>query len=838
MDQLLAGLNGAQRSAVTSPASVLQVLAPPGSGKTKTLTARVAYLIANVGLNPSNIIVCTFTIKAAREMKDRVRTILSPGDETKLVLGTFHSVARRFLVTYGNYIGIKKDFGIADSSDSLSMIKRIIKRLKLTIEPSPARSRISSLKARSINCEEYAASKKSIEHQEFATIYAEYEELLRISNLLDYDDLLLRCVDLLRRYPECVSNVECVLIDEFQDTNHVQYELMRCFAQNRKRITIVGDPDQSIYGFRSAEIENLRLMRKHYSDTVVVMLEENYRSSGSILQSAMQVIEQDESRPAKNLLATHCVGERPVLRQLPTAAVEAQWVVKEIERIRLLTGGSLLTHEDFAILLRSASLSRHIESALGKAGIPYRMVGGHRFFDRVEVKIILDYLRVVNQPDHNDALIRVINVPSRKIGDVTVKSLLQEAEKSKSSLWEMVLGSVRGNRKPTTKISASTHKGLDTFTNVILTTQKKLMGSETQSFSLVEVITHIIKRLSFEEYLKKSYPEDFDSRWANVEELVAQATDMSAAIVNGTLTEDDSLPKIDQVQQQDLSDPEDILAKFLANVALSTEVQHADSAETPLSQVTISTIHAAKGLEWPVVFIPATYNGSIPHSRSEDTDEERRLLYVGMTRAKALLYLSWPIWNSKGETATLSSFLSHKRMCKCFESSGPLIKFTVAQDLARILRRPCPLEATMEEGRALVERAEDDLWPLHGGDHITGEYTTNFFDEGSPYIPSHQTSFKRRKYERVDTSNTTMVKTTMSSTETFSIASTVRPIDFVSAKAHFGQTALQTAASSTHMDVEKKHRISVDEKQEKLRKATKRSSSKRLIDQGSIKNFL
>ncbi|KAF2453959.1 ATP-dependent DNA helicase pcrA, partial [Lineolata rhizophorae] len=710
MNPLLNGLNEAQKAAVASPASVLQVLAPPGSGKTKTLTARVAYLIGPKEIKPSNVIVCTFTVKAAREMKDRIRSLVGDGLEAQLIMGTFHSVARRFLVSYGHHINISKNFGIADSSDSLAILRRIIKRRSLNIEPSVARSRISGLKAKNIRSDEYSRTAKSVEKQEFSMLYEEYEDTLRSSNLLDYDDLLLNCVELLRRHPECVANIEAVLIDEFQDTNKVQFELMSLFAQKKKAITIVGDPDQSIYGFRSAEIRNLHKMKNLYPETTVVILEENYRSSGSILLAAMDIIEQDQSRPAKRLLSTHCIGERPVLRRVPSSAAEAKWITTEIQRCKALTGGDLFQNSDFVILLRSASLSRHIEFAFGKAGVPYRMVGGHRFFDRVEIKILLDYLRVISQPSHNDALVRIINVPARKIGEATVKGLLEEAECEQWTMWNLVLAIAQGRRRPKTKLTAQAERGLESFCNLILTSQAKLAEEDSDIMALV---THVLKKLSFEKYLRDSYGEDFDSRWANVREIIAQATDLATAVARGEDWNEDDLPTIDAIDQQPHSSAQDVLAKFLANVALTTEVEK-NEEDGNADKVTISTIHAAKGLEWPVVFIPGAYEGSIPHSRAEDWDEERRLLYVGMTRAQSLLYLSCPVKNSVEDQTTLSPFVSPSQTQDMFDIKGPLFSFTVAQDLARILRRKCPPESAMLAGRDLVERTEDDYWPLDG----------------------------------------------------------------------------------------------------------------------------
>ncbi|THY55461.1 UvrD-helicase-domain-containing protein [Aureobasidium pullulans] len=715
MDKLLDGLNRAQRLAVTSPSLALQVLAPPGSGKTKTLTARVSYLITERGLQPWNIIVCTFTVKAAKEMKERIRGLVGDGLEKKLILGTFHSVARRFLVSYGNLIGIEKNFGIADMSDSKAIITRIIKRQGFSIEPGAAGARISSLKAKSMSAEQYAITRKAAE-QEFSAVYSEYEEALRTSNLLDYDDLLLRCAQLLREHPQCVSNIEAVLIDEFQDTNSVQFELMCLFSRFKKNVTIVGDPDQSIYGWRNAEIKNLERMEKRFPGTDVIHLEENYRSAGAILQSAQKVIEQDESRPSKALKPTFGIGDRPVLRKLPTADAEAKWLVSEIRRTQALSA-DLLKFNDFAVLLRSAAVSRHIESALGNSGIPYRMVGGTKFFDRIEVKMILDYLRIINQPDHNDALLRVINVPTRGVGDVTVKGLIDEAERKRSSLWKIVLDSVQGKTRSDTKLSAQASKGLTDLVNLVLTGQKKLTGKDDQQASPFDLVEYLIKKLELSKYLQKRYPDDYETRWANIEELKAQTADLTAAMAQGEeFVEEEVLPEIEGLEQRLINANEDALTLFLANIALSSEVQRKQDENPDETQqhVTISTIHAAKGLEWPVVFIPACYEGSIPHSRADDIDEERRLLYVGMTRAQALLYLSCPNKNSQSGETTMSHFLTQRGIEAFFETQGPKLYDDAVNELARTLRRDKPDLKQLIEARSGYETPEDTHYPVDG----------------------------------------------------------------------------------------------------------------------------
>ena len=655
MEPMLAELNAAQHTAVTSPAAVLQILAPPGSGKTKTLTSRVAYLLSHHHYKPWNILCLTFTIKSSREMKERIAKLIGNGMEAKLILGTFHSVCRRYLARYGHLIGIRAGFAIADSSDSISIIKRIVKRYNLQIDPKKAQSRISSSKSKGRTCADIGkveAQKKSVDQQDFVRVFEAYQDHLEQSNLLDYDDLLLRCVELLRTYPACVSNIEVVLIDEFQDTNIVQFELMQLFAAKHKRITTVGDPDQSIYGWRSAEVKNLGRMRKQYSDTLVIYLEDNYRSSGAILLAAREVIEQDDSRIPRPLLPTHCPGTVPVLRLLPSADIEGLWIVSEINRAIAHTG-NLFEHSDFAILLRSASLSRQVEAALGKAGIPYRMVGGQRFFDRFEIKLLLDYLRVISQPDHNDALARIINVPPRGIGPATVKTLLEFAETSRGtlSLWQLIRRLVRGDGATLTKISKSAMQGLANLVRIVLTAVSKLTHT-TMPQPPEELLLHVIKKLDFEEYLKKTHEQDYDTRWANVKELLAQAADYPVHAGDDASTREDFvLPVIDDVQQDVGNAAEEALSRFLSNVALATEIQREDESDengsTRQAKVTISTIHAAKGLEWPVIFIPSAYEGSIPHSRAEDTDEERRLLYVAMTRAQAMLYISCPVKNSQ-----------------------------------------------------------------------------------------------------------------------------------------------------------------------------------------------
>ena len=723
MSDILQGLNNAQRTAVTSEAEVLQVLAPPGSGKTKTLTSRVAHLVRERHFKPWNIIVCTFTVKAAREMQERIRGFVGEELERKLRVGTFHKISLLYLRRYGKLIGIADNFGVADTNDTMRIISRIVKQCKFTLEPKVARERISRSKSQGVDSEQFLQSlqqksqKRSghtganqalvVEKQEFAEIFSMYQEQLDKCNLLDFDDILLRCVHLLRKQPECVANIEAVLVDEFQDTNGVQYELMSLLAQQKSFITIVGDPDQSIYGWRSADIKNLGRMKSQWRDTLTVNLEENYRSSGAILRAAQKVIEQDENRPPKQLQATHSMGQRPVLRKLPNAKFEADWIITEIKRLIALSGG-MLSLSDFAILLRTATLSRNIEAAFGKAGLAYRMIGGKKFFDRVEIKLLIDYLRVIDSPAHSEAVERIINEPSRQIGEKTVESLRQEAQSNGQSLWDFVRKIAQGQCKYTIKLSAPAMKGLEQFHDVIASARNKI---EKEPTALVDLIKLVLNKLSFEKYLKKKYPEDYEVRWANVEELMAQATDASTQPEEKPIREDEGLPPVEGTEAAD----ESPLTAFLANVALSAATDQKAGEDEQAPQATVSTLHAAKGLEWPVVFIPACYKGSIPHSRAEDNDEERRLLYVGMTRAQVLLSMTFPLRGSaQNEGPELSPFLSEPGMSNFFEEHGPSISERDVRALAITLGREQPTPEALAQSKKTLERDEDNYWPLTG----------------------------------------------------------------------------------------------------------------------------
>ncbi|KAL2885806.1 ATP-dependent DNA helicase srs2 [Ceratocystis lukuohia] len=725
---ILKGLNRQQHRAVSSRSSTVAILAGPGCGKTHTLTSRVAYLVDQLGYQPWNIIVATFTVKAAREMRERIGKHLGEERQRKIVLGTFHGLAARYLAIYGHLIGIPKKFSIMDDSDGRAVIKRICKRLNLDdIDPRAVLGFISKEKSRSPyfdgeeECEIPSTQarvnasgmvvKKPHKPPNYVKIYGEYQAYLTETDMLDYDDLLVRCVELLQKHPRCVANVEAVLIDEYQDTNGMQYELLKQFASARNRITVVGDPDQSIYGWRAAEIRNLKRLLVEFPGTEEISLEENYRSSTRIVDTAIEVIKQDSQRYDKSLLPVHGKGTAPALRRLATAKDQADWLAMEICRIVDMTAKTLKL-DDIAILLRSSSASRLIEAALIKKRIKYRMVGGRKFFERAEIKLIIDYLCVINQPKNNDAVSRILNTPKRGFGAKSLGDLLLEAEESKVPLWELLLKHVRRDRKCSISFSKNQEQELYKLIGLINNGRTRLrLGAEGKPFDLVKLIDYIIRTIKLQEYIQNTYKEDHETRWSNVEEFVKNAREF----VDSASTEDETLPENEGVQQQNQLD---MLDRFLTNIALVSEpYQENQDDEDPekknLGTVTISTIHAAKGLEWPVVFVPNVHNGSIPNSRVQDVAEERRLLYVAMTRAKALLYLSFPArdksWSGDWASCEMTYFLTNTHTM--FAHRGPSFTRDALNGMGEILGRSFPTVDYIYKNLPEMAITEDDHYP-------------------------------------------------------------------------------------------------------------------------------
>ncbi|KAH8124301.1 P-loop containing nucleoside triphosphate hydrolase protein [Trichoderma asperelloides] len=482
--------------------------------------------------------------------------------------------------------------------------------------------------------------------------------------------------------------------------------------------------------------------------------------------------------------------------------------------------GEMLKYEDVAILLRSASLSRHIESALGKAGLAYRMIGGHKFYERKEIKVLLDYLRVVYQPDNNDSVARVINVPRRGIGDTTIKRLIEEAEQQKMSLWSLLRKHCQGSRKATTKILPKMEQKLNgELIRMILTLQHHSQQiTENSQQTLIDLIEKLLSQLDFKQYLESEYPEDHEQRWQNVQEFLSLANDFVRDSANA---DEELLPEIEDVDQ---AKDDSILGRFLANIALASDAQKNDEGAEKKSVITISTIHAAKGLEWPIVFIPAVYAGSIPHSRAEDLDEERRLLYVAMTRAQVLLYLSCPLYGSQGmgNKVELSPFVS-PFASSAFAKQGTSFNRPVLEGAAKVLGRDLPSEKAIFDKIPPMFSLKDNLFPIDPIDTRDPEGlgdSEGYRSKGPKRQRINNQGYGSDEEIAEERPWKKEYSTTMEQASNFTMASLP---GFVSAGTH--QNALSAAAAE-------------EEKAAAAKRAMKMGTTRRKADQSSLLGFV
>ncbi|KIM80482.1 hypothetical protein PILCRDRAFT_9658 [Piloderma croceum F 1598] len=709
----LQSLNVPQLKAVQHPPSTpLQILAGPGSGKTKVLTSRIAYLILHHAIPPSSICAVTFTNKAANEMRERLEKLIGKARTGQVRMGTFHALCAGFLRKWSGKVllGVGENFTVCDAEESKKIIKKLLEphnnflqAKNLTLTEGTVLSLISKAKAKGQSADDLLPGPPSASQPRphlpplagandiqfiVSQVYCEYERILRRNNCLDFDDLLLFGVKLFSEHPNSVAWCRHVLVDEFQDTNTMQYELMRYIAAAHRCVTVVGDPDQSIYGWRSAEIENLSKMRKDFRTTEQIFLEQNYRSTGSILSASLAIVAQDRSRIPKTLHTSHPAGPIPVLRALPEESYEAAFIALEIKRL-VAGGGGLFGWGDVVVLLRFNALSRAIESALQKEGILSRVLGGHKFFERAEIKDLLAYLQIIDNPHFVPGFSRAINTPNRGIGDKTLKEILARATNLNLSPLSVV-EQIYDGQIPDVKPSAK--KKLKAFIEP-LRTLRRLAESGASPADLIRRLLDLVK---YEEYLKHK-DSDWATRWENVRELINFATE-----VPNEDAEEDSSGDIDEDERaKDMP-----LRSFLQASMLSSEGDNDDNTK---ERVTISTCHAAKGLEWPIVIVPAVEQGIFPFYRSEDVEEERRLLYVACTRAQGLLYILYAT-NRRvgGETKKrgLSPFVS-----AVVEENKTLFNDRLsdlsAEDrtvLARVLGRPIPDEVEAQRRMAEFNR--------------------------------------------------------------------------------------------------------------------------------------
>jgi len=611
---ILATLNPAQREAVGAIEGPVLILAGPGSGKTRVITHRVAYLVKLCGVSPHNIMAVTFTNKAAREMRARLEQLLGQAVET-LTLGTFHAICARILRREGKAIGLESSFVIYDEDDQLRLMKQVLEELNLDPKqyaPQALRSAIGAAKSRLISPQDYAQWVNSYFEEIVHRVYQRYQKLLSQGQALDFDDLLMKTVQLFHDHPKILNRYQLkyvhILVDEFQDTNIAQYELMKQLAGKYRNLCVVGDPDQSIYSWRFADLRNILSFEKDYPEAKVVFLEQNYRSTKTILEVASDVISANVLRKPKKLWTENEDGASVTVIEGYNAEEEAQSVVSEIEK---LLSQEQVFLKDCAVMYRVNAQSRALEETFLRYGVSYKLVGGTRFYQRQEVKDIIAYLRVIHNPQDNVSLTRIINVPGRGIGQKTLNTLQSWAKAHDTSLFEAL-------KQVSHNVTAGEAKqSLPSRIVQALAGFDALMAKLTaQSHKLIlsGLLDEILEHTGYREYILDK--EDGEERWENITELRNVASEYNEL------------------------NPEEALAAFLEKVSLVSDI---DELDEKADAVTLITLHQAKGLEFSAVFIVGLEEGILPHRKSfddpEQMEEERRLCYVGITRAKKRLYL-------------------------------------------------------------------------------------------------------------------------------------------------------------------------------------------------------
>lgn len=604
------GLNPQQAEAVINTEGPMLIMAGAGSGKTKVLTCRVANLLQK-GVRPYRILAITFTNKAAAEMRERVNNMSGPAAKD-VWLFTFHAFCARFLrMEIDKLPGYGGNFAIYDTADSQNLIKQILKEMNLDdkrFQPSGILSRISNAKNALQDAAAFARQAGDFYEQKVADIYSRYEQKLQLNNALDFDDLLMLSIKLLQENKEVrekyQDRFDYLLVDEYQDTNHAQYLLTKLLAAKHRNICVVGDADQSIYGWRGADIQNILDFEKDYPDAKVIKLEQNYRSTQIILDAANAVIENNTGRKPKNLWTENKSGADIIYFQAVDERDEARFVIEQLQNLQRTENKKL---GDMAILYRTNTQSRIFEEMLIKSGISYNMVGGLKFYERKEIKDIIAYLRVIFNPADSLSLLRIINVPKRGIGDASLAKIQAYAAANNVSLFEAV-----SNAAAIDGLSSRFVSKLDDLAGIIF----ELMNLAGEA-PVEDLIDRVLRDTGYLEELENERTPQAQSRIDNLHELISVAQEFAA------------------------SEEENNLENFLAHVALVSDI---DDTELGEDAITLMTLHSSKGLEFPVVFLVGMEEGLFPHARTlmdeTEIEEERRLCYVGITRAKEKLFLS------------------------------------------------------------------------------------------------------------------------------------------------------------------------------------------------------
>ncbi len=608
---ILTHLNPPQRDAVTAAEGPVLVLAGAGSGKTRVIAHRIAYLLGVRGVHPRNVLAVTFTNKAAEEMRRRVEALLAPAGLRAPLIATFHSTCVRILREHIRHIGYKPHFVIYDEDDRLAVVKECMREQDMderALTPSAIAYRISHAKNQMLSVEAVEQAARGPREEQIAAVYRRYQERLAASGALDFDDLLLLTVRLFERVPEVLAWYrglwKYVLVDEYQDTNRAQYLMIRQLTGVHRNICVVGDPDQSVYRWRGADLRNILDFERDYPGTRVVRLEQNYRSTRRILAVASAVIANNVARKEKTLWTENVEGDPPEIYRAWDEHEEANFVAQTIRRLR----DEGAEYADVAVFYRTNAQSRVLEDALRRAGIPYVLVGAVRFYERKEIKDVLAYVRLVINPSDDVAFRRAVAAPSRGIGRTSLVRLEQEAARGGRSLLEqcaMVPADVTG--KP--------RRALEEFRSLIAALADKRAGMPVPAF-----IDEVLSASGYREALRQERSAEAEGRLENLEELISAAEDYQ------------------------LSAEEPSVEGFLDAVTLVSDV---DELGADVRGVTMMTLHSAKGLEFPAVFMTGMEEGVFPHSRSmgdaEEIEEERRLCYVGFTRAEQRLFLSYAL---------------------------------------------------------------------------------------------------------------------------------------------------------------------------------------------------
>ncbi len=611
-NRLLNGLNPEQQKAVKTTDGPLLIMAGAGSGKTRVLTHRIGYLMVEKGVNPYNILAITFTNKAAREMKERIHSMMG-GVSEEIWISTFHSMCVRILRRDIDRIGFNRNFTILDTTDQQSVIKSILKEKNIDpkkYDPRALLGSISSAKNELIDPEEFSKTAGDYFQQIVSDVYTEYQKRLRKNNALDFDDLIMTTIQLFNRVPEVLEfyqrKFQYIHVDEYQDTNRSQYMLVKLLAARFKNLCVVGDSDQSIYRWRGADIANILSFEKDYANAQVILLEQNYRSTKKILMAANQVISNNMNRKAKNLWTENAEGNKIFYYRADSEQGESQFVVGKINELVRKDQRKLT---DFAILYRTNAQSRVLEEMLLKANIEYNIVGGIKFYDRKEIKDTLAYLRLIANPDDDISLQRVINVPKRGVGSSSVDKIANFALMHDMSMYQ-ALDAIEliGLSPKITKAVTEFRDMIRNYTNM------------QEYLSVTELVEEILDRSGYREMLKAEKSLESQSRLENLEELLSVTKNF-----------------------EDGSEDKSLVA-FLTDLALVADIDKLDDDGQKSDAVVLMTLHSAKGLEFPVVFLIGLEEGVFPHSRSlmeeSEMEEERRLAYVGITRAEQQLFIT------------------------------------------------------------------------------------------------------------------------------------------------------------------------------------------------------